>query len=532
MPSPGNAQRAFLDFLPSGADLLRDARGAEKSGRIGEAIRRYEVAIAAAEQLGEETVLAEALRYIAVARHQQGDSVQARQDCRRSYALARAVGNDFLAAQALNTLGGLDLSTGELEDAKAAFVRALELAGDSTPLRARVEQNLGILANIQGNLDEALLRYGRSLESYKTCDDEHGCAIAYHNLGMVSSDRSAWNEADRHFQKSQVLASRVGDRFLVGLCAVHMAEIDVARQRYENAQRAAEEALRLFAELGVTNGKSDAHRVLGMIYRETGRPTQSESRLRTAIELAASSNHTLAEAEASREMALLYQMLGRNRDALRLLHASYKLFHRLDARRELVYVGGKMAELEETYRAVVREWGRAIELLHPGTYGHSERVARYAVTLARALGLDHQQETAVLLGGYLHDLGKTRVPRDILFKTGPLTEGEQALMRMHPVWGLQLLHDVEFPWALKPIIRWHHERYDGSGYPDGLQGEQIPIEAQIVGIAEVFDALIAPDREATRYDETAARALIAQRRGVWWSETVVDAFLATNQIDS
>jgi putative nucleotidyltransferase with HDIG domain len=530
MLSPGSAQRVAKPRPPSGAELLRDARGVERRGRVSEAIRHYEMAIAAAERLGEESVLAEALRHLAVARYQQGDSARARQECRRSYALARAVGDPLLAAHALNTLGGLDLSTGCLEEAHGAFVRALELASDCGALRARVEQNLGILANIQGDLDEAMARYRRSLDAYQASNDEHGCAIAYHNLGMVSSDQSLWSEADRCFQKSQVLASRAGDRFLVGLCHVHMAEVDVARQRFDNAHRAAEEALHLFTELGVTNGKSDAHRVLGMVYRDTGRPTQSESRFRTAIELAASSNSVLAEAEASREMALLYQQLGRNQESLQLLHAAHRLFHRLDARIELVHVGGKMLELEETYRAVVREWGRAIELLHPVTHGHSERVARYAVSVARALGLDHQQETAVMLGAYLHDLGKTRVPREILYKAGSLTEAEQQVIRMHPIWGLQLLNDVDFPWALKPIIRWHHERYDGGGYPDGLVGDQIPIEAQIVGIADVFDAMLSRTVDVTGYDERSARKIIAQRRGVWWSELVVDGFLAANPL--
>lgn len=525
MPSLGSVQE-LRALEPRGALLLKDARGRETSGCMSEAIARYESVITAAERSGEEEVLVEALRRVAVVRHQQGDHVRARVDCRRSYGLARALGHDLLAAEALNTLGGLDLTTGFLEDARRAFIRALELGGEDRALRARVEQNLGILANIQGELDEAAMRYSSSLDAYRACEDWHGCAIAYNNLGMVHADRAQWLEAERYYEKAHALATRGGDRYLQALCLVNRGEVDIARQRYEDARRAAEEALMLFAELGASHAKADAYRILGMVYRETGRPTLSEARLRTAIDLGAESGSVLSQADAQRELAVLCQSTGRNQDALRCLHAAHRLFKRLDARVDLVHVGGKMAELEATYLAVVRDWGRSIEERHAGTFGHSERVAQYAVALARKLGLDPQSETAVLLGAYLHDLGKTRVPRQLLIKRGPLTEPERAIMRMHPVWGVDLLSDVEFPWPLKPIIRWHHERYDGAGYPDGLAGDQIPIEAQIVGLAEMYDALLTYAREdGVRLSQAQARARIAELRDQAWSAKIVDAFL-------
>src|SRR3989442_7031128 len=138
---------------------------------------------------GKQGVLAEALRRPAVWRHHGGESADARELCRRSPAAARHAGNDVLAGEALNTLGGIDLETDAVADARQNFLRALELGGESRGLRARVEQNLGILANIQGDFDEDLTPYGRALEAYPASNDEHGCAIAYHNLGMVRADR-------------------------------------------------------------------------------------------------------------------------------------------------------------------------------------------------------------------------------------------------------------------------------------------------------------------------------------------------------
>jgi putative nucleotidyltransferase with HDIG domain len=397
------------------------------------------------------------------------------------------------------------------------------VGGHIRELCARVEQNLGILANIQGDLDEALARYGRSLEAYRESGDEHGCAIAYNNLGMVSVDRELFDEADRYFRQCLELAQLVGDVHLQGLCLVNRAEVHVARQRFEDARRDAENALAIFDQLGVRGAKADAYRMIGKVYRETGRPALAESRLRSAVELAVASGSVLAEAEATRELALLRQSLGRNQEALTLLNLAYRLFQRVDARADLVHVGGKMAELEGTYLAVVREWGQSIESSDSYTFGHCERVARNAVAVAKALDLDEQEETTIRLGAYLHDVGKVKVPHEILNKPGPLTRDEFEVVRMHPIWGIELLATVEFPWDLKPIIRWHHERYDGSGYPDRLRGDEFPLAAQIVGIVDMYDALTTARPYRSALSREAALAEIERCRA-WWSEAVYAAF--------
>ena len=181
--------------------------------------------------------------------------------------------------------------------------------------------------------------------------------------------------------------------------------------------------------------------------------------------------------------------MGRNQEALVLLNTAHRLFRRLDAPVDLVDADGRMARLEETYLALVRDWGQSIESSDTYTFGHCERVATYAVDVARALGLDDQQRTAMRVGAYLHDVGKIRVPHEILNKPGRLTPEEFDVIKMHPIWGIELLAAIEFPWDIKPIIRWHHEKHDGTGYPDRLRGDEIPLAAQIIGIVDVYDAL-------------------------------------------
>ena len=508
------------------ADLLHDARARERAAAIPDAVAGYQGAIAAAESAGAHAVLAEAVRRLAVLRHRGGDSLQARVLCHRSIAVARQAGDTLLAAEALNTLGGIHLETDAVADARHNFLRALELGGHSRELSARVEQNLGILANIRGDFSEALARYGRSLEACQASNDEHGCALAYHNLGMASADLQQFDEAERYFQLSYAIADRAGDAYLKGLCLVNHAKVHVTRGRYEDARCNAETALAVFDQAGVESAKADAYRVLGMVYRETGRLALAESRLRSAIALAAGGSAALNEAEASRELALLYQAMGRNQEALTLLNAAHRLFGQLHARVELIHVDGKMAELESTYLAVVREWGQSIESSDTYTFGHCERVARAGVAVARALGMDEHMQTTVRMGAYLHDLGKVRVPHEILNKPGPLTRNESEVLQMHPIWGIELLAAIEFPWDLKPIIRYHHERYDGTGYPDRLRGDAIPLSAQVVGIVDVYDALTTTRPYRRALSHAAALAELERSRS-WWSDAVFRAFFAS-----
>ena len=510
--------------MRSPGETLAAARERERVGAMAEAIGGYEAAIRDAERAGDRAVLAEALRRLAILCRHRDEPARARELCRRSYDAAREIGSDILAAEALNTLGGLDLAAGALAEAAKTFLRALELGGSSRRLRARVQQNLGIVANIQGDQTEALARYERSLAAYRDCGDMHGCAIAYHNLGMVSADRGRLDAAACYFRESRVFAQKAGDLYLQALCHVNQGELDVRRQRFENARQEAERGLALFDQLGARGAKADAYRVIGMVYRETGRYALAESRLRSAIELAAGAGSVLNEAEASRELALLYQALGRNQEALRLLSTALRLFRQLDARIDLVHVDGKVAALEGTYLALVREWGESIESSDSFTHGHCERVARSAVAVSRILRLDEAEERTVQLAAYIHDLGMVRVPHEILHKAGPLTPEERAVVEMHPVWGTDLLADVEFPWDLKPIIRWHHERYDGNGYPDRLAGDAIPVGAQIVGILDVYDALTTARAHQPAMASDAALREMTRCRG-WWSARVFDAFI-------
>jgi putative nucleotidyltransferase with HDIG domain len=508
----------------SAADLVLSARERERAGCIPEAIEQYESAIARSEVDGPPAVLSEALRRLAALRYKRDECELGRALCNRSYEVARDIGNDLLAGEALNSIGVMYVREGALKQAQEMFLQAVGLGGPNRELLARAEQNLGTIASIRGDLDDALARYSQSLEAYKGVNDEHGCALAYHNLGIVSRHQERFDDADGYFRHALEIAERAGDMHLQGLCLLNHAEVHLARQLFDEGRRNAEASLAIFDQLGMREHKASAYRVIGVVYRETGRAALAESRLRSAIELSVAAGSVLHEAEGSRELAVLYQAMGRNQEALSLLNVAYGLFTRLDARIELVNVSGKVEALEKTYLEVVKEWGQSIESSDSYTFGHCERVADNAVAVARALGLDELTQKTIRLGAYLHDVGKVNVPHEILNKPGPLTRDEFEVIQMHPVWGVDLLANVEFPWDIKPIIRWHHEKYDGTGYPDRLRGDEIPLSAQIVGIVDVYDALTTTRsyRGAMAHDVAIAEMTKCRRS---WSDAVFEAFV-------
>ena len=169
-----------------------------------------------------------------------------------------------------------------------------------------------------------------------------------------------------------------------------------------------------------------------------------------------------------------------------------------------------------------------IEARDPYTNGHCERLARHAVRLGRALGVSDSDIEALQRGGYLHDVGKVGVPDAVLLKPGPLTTAEAQLMRQHPEIGDNLCAPLQSLKHVRPIILCHHERLDGSGYPAGLRGDEVPLLAQIVGIVDVYDALTSqrPYRAALTPPDATAH-LLAEAEAGRFARHPVAAVLAT-----
>lgn len=143
----------------------------------------------------------------------------------------------------------------------------------------------------------------------------------------------------------------------------------------------------------------------------------------------------------------------------------------------------------QTSQTVVFAFARAVEAKSPYTQGHADRVSRNALALADLVGLSDEDRDILRRGAILHDIGKIAIPDDILNKPGPLTPDEFEIAKRHPMEGVKIVAQLESVREVIPLIRWHHERLDGSGYPDGLAGDQIPLLVRILAVADVYDAL-------------------------------------------
>ncbi|HXV58335.1 MAG TPA: HD domain-containing phosphohydrolase [Gaiellaceae bacterium] len=188
----------------------------------------------------------------------------------------------------------------------------------------------------------------------------------------------------------------------------------------------------------------------------------------------------------------------------RVPEAQQLLLYARDLRHLLEIERGQRILLQNAYQETVAALASALESKDTGTRAHSQRVQRYALELSRALKPEIAENPSVQYGFLLHDVGKIGIPDRILQKPGPLNEGEARLMKTHTVLGVQMLGGVAFLQGegLK-VVRSHHERWDGSGYPDGLTGTDIPLEARIFAVADALDAMTSdrPYRPALRWEE-------------------------------
>jgi len=181
-------------------------------------------------------------------------------------------------------------------------------------------------------------------------------------------------------------------------------------------------------------------------------------------------------------------------------------------------------ELRRSYMATVRALCNAVEARDAYTGKHAERVAAYGMEIARQLDAPFADDPEVEFGFLLHDVGKVAVPDAILWKPEPLTQDERSLMEQHPIVGWEILREIDFLGEAKLVVRHHHERWDGTGYPDGLAGELIPLAARVFAVADVLDALttVRPYRPPSTVVE--ARGMIDDSVGSHFDPEVVAAF--------
>jgi putative nucleotidyltransferase with HDIG domain len=298
-----------------------------------------------------------------------------------------------------------------------------------------------------------------------------------------------WEEAERIYLEALAMCAACGDVRTSFMIEINRAEAQIGRRRLADAQVISQRVLRRARALNDVRAIASAQKNLGVVAREQGTLDTAEHYLGEAFASASTREDLLLAAEVAREQAELYSVMRRERQTLQALNTSHRLFSELRAQRDLADVARRMRGLEQRFYDIVSAWARSIESKDPYTLGHCERVADYACAIFRAIDTDQSTLFWFRIGALLHDVGKINVSTDVLNKPGKLTPEERAQMESHPVAGVELLKGVEFPWDVLPMVRSHHERWDGRGYPDRLTGEEIPLNARVLALADVFDAL-------------------------------------------
>ena len=329
-----NAERTHRELdgaSRSPESLIGDGETHQLAGRLREAGERFALAVDAAGAHQDDRRMAEALRRLGIVHHLQGETTTGMHYCERSRESAARAGNKKGAAEAVMALANMACAQGRIDDARRLYREALNEAPGHPDLVARIEQNLGIVESVQGNLTQALEHYRRALRGHELTRNVLGCARAHHNIGMICADQKQWKAAREAYHHAATLARVGGDHHLDGLCLVNQAEIDLAHAEYEEVRRKSEAALAIFERLGARAGMADAFRMLGTSLRFLKQPTLAESRLRSALEIASTSGVPLAEAESCRDIAMLLAETNRANEAVTFVDRALGLFRQLGA---------------------------------------------------------------------------------------------------------------------------------------------------------------------------------------------------------
>lgn len=514
---------AALPIAGAAAQLVAEAEVAERAGQRELARRQYERALRLSHDSAASSTL---MRRIARSYCDDGQLDVALDCLDAALGSAEAHGAYGDIAHAQNLIGNILLMRGDYASAEPMYARALRLAAETgdQQLEAMVAQNLGVIASMRGDLPTALEHYGSGLRIYRGLGMRrqvghalNNMALAYTHLGRLDEAQAAYDEAIDHCRAAGDVPYRL-------LALTNAAHLRLVRGQVDAAEALCHAVLTEATGAGDERALGETFKHLGVIARSRGKYSDAEHHLAVAYESAIRREDLLLAGETATEQAALYELMNKNRETLQALTQAHGLFQTLQARRNLTDLRERVGRLEDRFYLVVARWAGSIESKDPYTHGHCERVADYACALARDVGFDEMTMFWFRIGALLHDVGKIDVPIEILNKPGRLTADERAVMERHAAAGAALLSDIEFPWDITPMVRSHHERWDGCGYPDKIRGEDIALSARIVCVADIFDALTTDRPYRVGFSRDEALAMMNNDRGKIFDPNLLTRF--------
>ncbi len=445
-----------------------------------------------------------------------------------------------------STLNAIGIIYGKRKD----HSNALKYYFQSLAIRENIGDKKGIaittnnIANTyqdQEDSEKALEFIKRSLQSFTELDDDLGIATSCNNIGIILKYKGDFAAAKEQFIKAHEIFNRI--EYTTGFAAScnNLGELLTNQGKFKQARHYLDQALETAKEADSKYSEICAYENLSKLCEETGdfrialeyyrkfsdlsRKVFSEESTRNMIQL-----QIKFETEKKKKEAEIYKLrnIELQNEISERIHIEEELRKHQDQLEELI--NERTIELKSSYNKLERGFQGTIvliskitELRDPYTSGHQIRVAKLASAIAREMGLPEEMIEAVHIASLVHDIGKINIPQEILSKPGILTDLEMKMIQIHPQTGYSILDEINFPWSIAEIVREHHEHVDGSGYPQGLKADEISIEARIICVADVMEAMSShrPYRAVLGLKEAVEE--ITKNEGVLYDRDVVRA---------
>ena len=496
-------------------------------GKHEQAINEYQKILKYCRDTTHLGVKAETFSQIGQLLAKKGDHDRALGYLQRAIGAYRRLDDKPGMCKALRNLGVIYVQLGEFEEAELNYHEATQIAqtiGDRM-LYADLVNNMGAIMNMKGTWEEALDLYHESLEIYESQKEIRKSAYARNNIGITLCERGFYDRAFEYFLLAHQTAVEIKDGSLALIVDINLADLYLKEGLFEQARTHCQRAESNLLASQSTNGNLvETRKIAGRIAYQEQDFEKALKYFNEAYATAKEIGARFLEAEVLMDRGVLFRALKRSLDALSDLEASYSIYTSLKAEGKREQTEQVINSIEQLYLEVFDSMAREVDRKDEYTKGHSDRVASFSLLLAKEVGLRGNALKTVVAGSLLHDIGKLKIEDCILNKAGRLTDDEFARISKHPEIGVELLRRKEFPWDIKPLILHHHEKLDGTGYPLGLKGEDIPLGARIICIADVFDALTSDRVYRSAYHTDRALGIMQEGSGIAFDPVLLACF--------
>nr|MBN2278853.1 tetratricopeptide repeat protein [candidate division Zixibacteria bacterium] len=410
----------------------------------------------------------------------------------RALAGNRRLNDPLGICKSLRNLGAIYIELGEFDDAEAAYEEGIGIALNNqlNLLHADLSNNLGTIKNIKGEWQAALECYKTARTTYESEGEVRKSAYTFNNIGITLMEQDDYEQAHQNYVAALRIADSIKDESLILILNINLTDLLLKIKNIPEARKYCLSAHQLIRNKGLKNSQLvETIKLAGKIALFEENYNEALARFNEARDLCEELGLQFLEAEILFEIGSLCQMTEQHMQALQILEQAFQLFHQLNVTGRLEKTRKLICSVEDLYLKVFEAMASQVDQKDPYTKGHSDRVANLALFIARKLGLSDHETKSIVAAGLLHDIGKLQVPDEILKKPGRLTPAEFDEIKKHPDTGIRILAGIKLPWEVIPLIRHHHEKFNGEGYPSGLSGDNIPIGARVICVADVFDAL-------------------------------------------